>query len=737
MEFVEGQDFGTLLKEGRKFTADEIINFANHTGQAISAAWKAQIVHRDIKPSNILMARDGSIKVMDFGLAKNPATDLTFTEVIMGTANYISPEQAAGTGVDIRSDIYSLGAVLYELATLRPPYQGPGPASVIYQHATATPVAPRKLNAEIPATLEAVILRCLAKRAENRYQTPDEFLADIRAIRESEPLNPLTRRIAESLRLHGTAEIITGAPPVRVTRPIHGLVIGIVLFVVGVTWLFLHREFTRPPETSAAGPKPVAILQWEKDYRLHRANAEKFRDQGDWAKAAEEYRKARGVLPVGHPEIEPLRERQGQCDFERLRREGEEALAAENLETAISKLQEAIDLRPNDPKIDLAQKSLDLARYRHWMKQAEVKAGNSQYFAASQDYQKALEYAPPVEEVKAEVSKKMGLCLRIHNVDARLMEATQKGNRADLEVVVKELEELLKDVGVFEKDLRTRLQTAKEKLDEIRKAEAGENKILQQRLLVDGRKAIVAGNWKAAKEAFDQAFAIGMLQPEDEVLMRRANCAAGAPALGMVYIPAGKSGIGVESATEPNGPVHVVQFKAFLIDLREVTNVDYARFLAALDADSRAKRIPRGFDGSPPARPMHSVSWEDADAYARWAGKRLPTEREWERAASTDWKSEVRTLYPWGEEYGGGDGRSPCGCEGMATLPLEWTADWYLRYEGSKALSLDFGERKRVARGGWLIEKDRQKEAQVTTRWHFLPDRREKWLGFRCAKDAE
>jgi len=181
MEIVEGKDLASLLKQGKKFTSDEIIDIAYRTGRALAAAARQHIVHRDIKPSNILLGNDGSVKVMDFGLAKSPETDITFTDVIMGTANYISPEQAAGTVVDIRSDIYSLGGVLYELATNRPPFQGPGPASVIYQHAKAAPTPPRKLNPDIPEMLEALILRCLAKKAANRYQTADELVEDARA----------------------------------------------------------------------------------------------------------------------------------------------------------------------------------------------------------------------------------------------------------------------------------------------------------------------------------------------------------------------------------------------------------------------------------------------------------------------------------------------------------------------------------------------------------------------------
>jgi len=139
LELLTGGSLRGMLDAGARLSPSQAAHVARQVTSALEYAHARGVVHRDIKPSNILLGNDGSVKVMDFGLAKSPETDITFTDVIMGTANYISPEQAAGTGVDIRSDIYSLGGVLYELATNRPPFQGPGPASVIYQHAKAAP----------------------------------------------------------------------------------------------------------------------------------------------------------------------------------------------------------------------------------------------------------------------------------------------------------------------------------------------------------------------------------------------------------------------------------------------------------------------------------------------------------------------------------------------------------------------------------------------------------------------
>src|SRR5207244_7967733 len=137
-----------------RFTTDEVLQVALKVGLALQAAWKHRIVHRDIKPSNIILTKEGEIKVMDFGLAKNPESDLTESEVIMGTAKYMSPEQATGGECDIRSDLYSLGVVLYELAAGQPPFVGEGATAIMYQHVHKQATPPRTINPKIPENSE-------------------------------------------------------------------------------------------------------------------------------------------------------------------------------------------------------------------------------------------------------------------------------------------------------------------------------------------------------------------------------------------------------------------------------------------------------------------------------------------------------------------------------------------------------------------------------------------------------
>ncbi len=144
------------------------------------------MVHRDVKPGNVLITEEGTIKVTDFGIARavNTEESLTQTGAVMGTATYFSPEQAEGMGVDSRSDIYSLGVVLFEMVTGRPPFLGDTPVAVASKHVREHPPAPREVNPGVPPDLEAIILKCLAKSPDHRYATGDDLRIDLLRFRE-------------------------------------------------------------------------------------------------------------------------------------------------------------------------------------------------------------------------------------------------------------------------------------------------------------------------------------------------------------------------------------------------------------------------------------------------------------------------------------------------------------------------------------------------------------------------
>src|ERR687894_2458980 len=151
---------------------------------ALGFAHRNRVVHRDVKPGNVLLTRDGGVKVADFGIARalsdSSDQNLTKTGSVMGTATYFSPEQARGAPVDPRSDLYSLGVVLYEMTTGHPPFSGDSAVAIAYKHVQENPVPPRRIDPALPETLEAITLKCLAKNPDNRYPTAQDLRADLR-----------------------------------------------------------------------------------------------------------------------------------------------------------------------------------------------------------------------------------------------------------------------------------------------------------------------------------------------------------------------------------------------------------------------------------------------------------------------------------------------------------------------------------------------------------------------------
>jgi serine/threonine-protein kinase len=209
MEYVEGDTLRDVLRREGPLPPERAMALAADICGALDFSHRNGIVHRDVKPGNVMITPQGTVKVMDFGIARavsDSAATMTSTAAVIGTAQYLSPEQARGEGVDARSDVYSMGCMLYELVTGAPPFTGDSPVSVAYQHVREDPRLPSSINPDIPAELDAILLKAMSKNPANRYQSAADMRSDL--------LRALAGQRVEATPVMGDAEktAIIGAP---------------------------------------------------------------------------------------------------------------------------------------------------------------------------------------------------------------------------------------------------------------------------------------------------------------------------------------------------------------------------------------------------------------------------------------------------------------------------------------------------------------------------------------------
>ncbi|MCP2340652.1 Stk1 family PASTA domain-containing Ser/Thr kinase [Actinomadura rupiterrae] len=218
MEYVDGSTLRDLLRENRALMPQKALEITDGILRALDYSHRGGIVHRDIKPANVMLTRQHEVKVMDFGIARamaDSASTMTQTAQVIGTAQYLSPEQARGERVDARSDIYSTGCVLYELLTGRPPFTGDSPVAIAYQHVREEPTPPSQIDPDIPQWADAIVLKAMAKDAANRYQNAAEFRQEIQRALHGQPVSSTA-----------ASTMMMGAAPTAVQQPQHTQVMG-------------------------------------------------------------------------------------------------------------------------------------------------------------------------------------------------------------------------------------------------------------------------------------------------------------------------------------------------------------------------------------------------------------------------------------------------------------------------------------------------------------------------------
>ncbi|MCW2808584.1 MAG: protein kinase [Marmoricola sp.] len=272
MEHVAGRTLRDIIREGRKILPERALEITSGILAALDYSHRAGIIHRDIKPANVMLTPSGDVKVMDFGIARavsDASSTMTQTAAVVGTAQYLSPEQARGETVDSRSDVYSTGCLLFELLTGRPPFIGDSPVAVAYQHVREQAPAPSSLDADLPPEIDAIVAKALAKRLEDRYQSAAAMKEDIDRFLAGRPVQapPVSSEPVVAAPIIPTrpdttsTSVVPGAgdwseEPKRRVGPL--MLLGLLLVAVIVGAIFLI------PKLIGSSPDQVSVPDYSK-----------------------------------------------------------------------------------------------------------------------------------------------------------------------------------------------------------------------------------------------------------------------------------------------------------------------------------------------------------------------------------------------------------------------------------------------------------------------------------------
>ena len=654
MEFVPGDDLGARLRRGDRFAPEEVLRIAEGVARALRAAWRFRIIHRDIKPSNILISPDGTVKVADFGLAKCLRGDAAQSAAVAGTARYLSPEQGLGLATDVRSDIYSLGVVLFELSTSRTPFEDEGITSLMFRHVHDDPPSPCAVDPTVPVPLERLVLKCLAKRPEDRFQNPQDLLDGIARAR-------LDLQKAKAFRGGRSRRRLAALLLVPVFASAAAF---------AVAWVILMAPVSERERHLQAVEQAIGL--------------------GDYPEAM---RLAQRHFGADSPQY-----RQAQARYRESRFKQWEAEAAQWIEE------------------------------RDWKKTVTL-------------YEVMLEFADGIRRQEAAT----GLDFYRDLVEAEAAEASETWDKA-IDIYQKRLAAPGALKATLEKAL-ARAQSGKSKargdMADVARRQGG-------LLFEEAQAKRMARAWSealgAVRRAREEFKKTDSVPPTVTALVREMEAAAATPP-GYVFIPTGPFLMGSDGGSEEEKPRHTNETVAFYIGAREVTRGDYAKFLEAIrtkghetcppDEPADKDHTPEWWSADlPETEPVTGIDWHDATAFARWAGGRLPTEAEWEKAAAYDSEAGVSRVYPWGNAFDPqAKDVSAFGCSGMGSGPLEWTSGAFEPYPGLRSRHPDFGKGQKVLRGGQMNAEEARSAARSARRIGRPPDRRDRTIGFRIVRD--
>ncbi len=250
MEFVPGEDLRSFIHRSKQLSIGNAMSIAKQVCEGLEEAHRLGVIHRDLKPANIMIDKDGDAKIMDFGIARSlSGKSITGAGVMIGTPEYMSPEQVEGKDIDQRSDIYSLGVILYEMVTGRLPFSGDTPLSVAHKHKYEAPKDPKSLNPSIPDSLSDPILKCLEKDKAKRYQNAVDLRIELERIEKG---LPTTERVASEQKTSISKEITVSFRPTKLIIP-----------AVAITAVIIAAIFFWPKRTPDLDPNLVAVAIFE------------------------------------------------------------------------------------------------------------------------------------------------------------------------------------------------------------------------------------------------------------------------------------------------------------------------------------------------------------------------------------------------------------------------------------------------------------------------------------------
>ena len=754
MQFVDGCSLGEKIAKSGRLDQLEALRIIRDAAAGLAHAHKNGMVHRDIKPDNIMLTKSGQVKVADFGLVKSADVekDLGLSRsMLMGTPHYMAPEQFEGAPPDPRVDIYALGVTFYELVTGKRPFEGKTAFKVMEAHLRKKPPRPEDIVPEIHPEISRIILKMLEKEPEKRYQSMDELISDLNRAEQI-----LTGKKPEGGRV--SAGLFVGIGVVAAA-----IVVGLVLYLRHKQW----QEFLKQGMNKWLGVAQLVDTKMK---------------EGDYCGAAEiltgfDARTYRGT-EIYERYMSKKEELISEAveHYRKLGDEAESVAASEGPDRALEKVASAADevrrlnLRLQDERV--RKQAERLANLRERFRKEFIAARNAYNDMAKLVRQK---------EQEGDLDKAIEIAKDFKTDVASL----QQKARQLLERLERKRSEA---VSAFEKELS-------DKMAALKKAEKPEDVDDLMKFLTAAMRSKIAQIRKKAEEPFKRISrakeeltsfvkdmrrleegatgeeALKIIAPYLRSALPQVRRTAASRLLDikrrfypdMIYIPAGVCILGSSNPADRNPVRKNVNLPGFFIDEREVTNEQYERFVKAGGysdptywdkegwarirefVDKTGKPGPATWsDGHPPEGaenlPVTGISLWEARAYARWAGKRLPTSDEWEKAASWNAASKRKRLYPWGDRFDEkkvhiGDENGPVpvtsqiydkdvswyGVRGMGGNVAEWT---------DTAVKGEY-----IVRGSSFRWINIWRVRTTYAAYRLKPSERPTHVGFRCAKD--